>query len=103
MTQYSNDRLLLKSIDIHRKIVNGATPDELAKISIYEKDAPIDRIHQYNAFMILSKLEFSKDEVLNKESKSRAYLDEVSKDNPSEQILDLLLKYREEISDSAKS
>ncbi|MBM7572917.1 hypothetical protein [Aquibacillus albus] len=67
MTQYLKDRLLLKSIDVHKKIMNGATSEDLVSFG-FEKDAPIDRIYLHNQFTVISSLDFNFEESTNPES-----------------------------------
>lgn len=100
MKKYMKNRLLVTKIEAHKKIVTEGESVDLTSI-FYEEGAPFERVHQYNAFTILTKLQFPKDEVLNYESKSRQYLDEIAaKDLPAEEIIQLLVEYRDEIANS---
>jgi hypothetical protein len=97
---YPRDRLLVVSIEAHKKIVTEGESVDLSSI-YYEKGTPLDRVHQYNAFTILSKLKFPKDESSNPASDSTKYLDELAaKDLPTEEIIQLLLEYRDKIANS---
>lgn len=78
MNQYLKDRLLRNSIEALIRIMNGGNPEELEEFG-FESEAPIERIHQYNAFMILSKLDFNREESLDPKSQSTKYLDKIIK------------------------
>lgn len=94
MKKYLNDRLLVRAIEAHKKIITEGDSVDLVAIG-YEEGTPLDRVHTYNAFMILQKLGFKGDEATNPESKSTKYLDELAtKDLPNEQIIQSLLEYR---------
>lgn len=95
MNKYHEDQLLNNAIQVHKRIISEGEHVDLASIN-YEVGTPFERVHQYNAFMILSKLDFQKDEVLNVTSDSRGYLDEIVGINRStEEIINLLIEYRQ--------
>ncbi|MFC4022697.1 hypothetical protein ACFOUV_02555 [Oceanobacillus longus] len=97
LNEYLTDRLLANSIEAHKRIVTEGESVDLASLS-YEEGTPFDRVHQHNAFTILSKLDFPKDEVLNVSSESTKHLDDLAAtDRPTEEIIQSLLKYRDEI------
>ena len=100
MKKRIKDHLLIRSIEAHKRILAEGQNVDLASIS-YEEGTPFERVHEYNAFTILTKLQFPKDEVLNTESKSRQYLDKIAvKELPAEEIIQLLIEYRNEIANS---
>ncbi|MGG3556275.1 hypothetical protein ABES23_06175 [Peribacillus frigoritolerans] len=100
MKQYLKDHLLVRSIVAHKKIVSEGEAVNLVSIG-YEEGTPLERVHQYNAFTIMTKLQFPKDEVLNISSKSRQYLDELAEKNLSvEETLQLLIDYRDRFANS---
>lgn len=100
MKKHIKDHLLTRSIEAHKRILVEGQNVDLASIS-YEEGIPFERVYEYNGFAILTKLQFPKDEVLNNESKSRQYLDEIAlKDLPTEEIIQLLIEYRNEIANS---
>jgi len=100
VNKHIKNRLLIRSIEAHKRILVEGQNVDLASI-FYEEGTPFERVHEYNAFTILTKLQFPKDEVLNNESKSRQYLDEIAlKDLPTEEIIQLLIEYRNEIANS---
>ncbi|MEK4406683.1 hypothetical protein MKZ26_20165 [Sporosarcina sp. FSL K6-6792] len=95
MNEYLKDKLLLNAIQAHKRIISEGEAVDLASIN-FEEGTPFERVHQYNAFMILSKLDFERDEVLNVASDSRKYLDELAaKDLPNDTIIQTLLEYRQ--------
>jgi len=97
VTDYLTNKLLINSIEAHKRIVIEGETVDLASIG-YEEGTPLNRVHQFNAFNILTKLRFPRDEVLNVESKSRAFLDDLAKRNlATKEILESLLKYRDGI------
>lgn len=90
------DKLLINTIEVHIRIMNGDKPEDLEEYG-YEVDAPIERIHQYNALTILSKLDFNREESLDPNSQSTKYLDELTKTEANiETIIEKLVAYREE-------
>ncbi|MGP4073963.1 hypothetical protein ACTWQB_15655 [Piscibacillus sp. B03] len=94
---FINDSLLVNSIEAHKRIMNEDKNVDIRSIG-YEEGTPIERVKQYNAFTILMKLDFPKNEVINNESSSRLYLDELAEQNLSnEGIIELLLDYRKKI------
>ncbi|MEG8975380.1 hypothetical protein U8Y98_01540 [Priestia megaterium] len=100
MKKEAKDHLLIRSIEAHKRILAEGQNVDLASI-FYEEGTPFERVYEYNGFTILTKLQFPKDEVLNIESKSRQYLDEIAqKDLPIEEIIQLLIEYRNEIANS---
>lgn len=100
MKSYLKDRLLVRAIRVHKRILSEGESVDLDSIG-YEEGTPFVSVHQYNAFMILTKLEFPKDEVLNNDSNSRKYLDEITaKDLPNEEIIQSLLEYRNQFANS---
>lgn len=95
MNEYSKDKLLLNAIQAHKRIISEGEAVDLASIN-FEKGTSFERVQQYNAFMILTKLDFEKDEVLNLASDSRKYLDELAaKDHPNDTIIQSLIEYRQ--------
>ncbi|MFS0688293.1 hypothetical protein AB1K89_03435 [Sporosarcina sp. 179-K 8C2 HS] len=90
----------MNAIQAHKRIISEGEAVDLKSIN-YEEGTPFERVHQYNAFMILSKLDFKKDEVLNVASDSRRYLDELAaKDLTNEEIIQSLIEYRQRIVNS---
>ncbi|MCQ6277319.1 hypothetical protein JMM81_20815 [Bacillus sp. V3B] len=100
MKKYLKDRLLRNSIEAHIRIVNEGEAANLEEFG-FEAGTPIERIHQYNALTILSKLDFSREESLDPKSKSTSFLDELAKSESNvETIIEKLTAYREEIVNS---
>ncbi|MBY0098668.1 hypothetical protein [Mesobacillus maritimus] len=94
MKKATKDPLLVVSVEAHKKIITEGESVDLESI-LYEKGTPFDQVRRYNAYTILSKLQFPKDEILNYSSESRRYLDEIAaKDLTAEEIIKLLLEYR---------
>ncbi|MDP9742870.1 UNVERIFIED_ORG: hypothetical protein QFZ59_004700 [Bacillus sp. B2I3] len=94
------DKFLYNSIVAHTKIMTEGEAVDLVSIG-YEEGTPLERVHQYNAFTIMTKLQFPKEEVLNNSSKSRQYLDELAEKNLSvEETLQLLIDYRDRFANS---
>lgn len=95
MDKYLKDYLLRNSIEAHIRIINGDNPEELEEFG-FESGTPIERIHQYNAATILSKLDYNREESLDPKSNSAKYLDELSKKESNvETIIERLIEYRE--------
>lgn len=100
MKKYLNNRLLANSIEAHKKIITEGESVDLESI-VYEKGTPFEQVHRYNAYTILSILQFPKDEILNYSSKSRQYLDDIAAKGLSvEEMLQLLIEYRDGIANS---
>jgi hypothetical protein len=100
LKQYLKDRLLVASIEAHKKIITEGESVDLASI-YYEEGTPLARVHQYNAFAILSKLQFPKDEASDPASDSTKFLDELAaKQLPNEEIIQSLLNFREKVVNS---
>lgn len=95
MNEYLKDKFLMKAIQAHKRIISEGEDVDLISIG-FEEGTPFDRVHTYNAFTILSKLDFEKDEATNPGSASTKFLDEMAaKDLPSEEILRSLVEYRQ--------
>ncbi|AQX56032.1 hypothetical protein [Priestia flexa] len=100
MKKYLNDRLLRNSIEVHIRIMHGGNPEDLEEFG-FEAGTPIERIHQYNACTILSKLDFSREQSLDPKSQSTKYLDELTaKESNVETIISKLVEYRDQIVNS---
>lgn len=95
-----NDRLLRQSIEAHKKIITEGEAVDLASIG-YEDGTPLDRVRDYNAFTILTKLNFSRDEAVNPKSDSAKYLDILAAGQISvEEIIEKLIAFRDQIVNS---
>lgn len=67
----------------------------------FEDEVSFEEVHQYNAFTILTKLKFPIEEATKIESESVKLLDDLAKQNLSnEEIITLLLEYRKKIVNS---
>lgn len=96
LKEYLNDRLLVQGIEAHIRVMNEGDAANLEPFG-FEAGTPIDRIHQYNALMVLSKLDFPREESLDPKSQSTQYLDELAKNESNvETIIEKLVAYREE-------
>ena len=97
MNKYSKNKLLMNAIHAHKRIMTEGEAVDLVAIN-YEEGTPLDRVRKYNAYMILSKLDFAHDEATDPASGSAKYLDDLAaKDLPSEQIIQSLIEYRQRI------
>ena len=96
MKEYVKDRLLIRSIEAHKRIINDGQNVDLESIG-FEKGTPLDRVVSYNTFTILTKMNFPKDEATKSDSKAATLLNELSKHEPSETIIKKLVEYREEV------
>ncbi|WEA43820.1 hypothetical protein [Priestia aryabhattai] len=90
------DRLLIRSIEAHKRILAEGQNVDLESLG-FEKDTPIDRVLQYNAFTILTKLNFGQDQSVNAKSASTKYLSDLIKEESDiEVIIEKLIAYREQ-------
>jgi hypothetical protein len=95
--KYVKDRLLIRSIEGHKRIINEGQNVDLESIG-FEKGTPLDRVIQYNSFTILTKLNFEQEEAVNPKSASTKYLNELAKEESNvENIIEKLVAYREQI------
>ncbi|AXI31469.1 hypothetical protein CIB87_21385 [Priestia megaterium] len=96
MNKHIKDRLLVGSIEAHKRLINEGQSVDLESLG-FEKETPIDRVLQYNAFTILTKLKFGQDESVNAKSASTKYLNELIKEESNiEVIIEKLITYREQ-------
>lgn len=94
MESYLNDSMLVSSIESHKRIISEGENVDLAEIG-YEVGTSFDQVKTYNAFTILSKLEFPIEEATNPEGKAATLLDSLSKENSSvEDIIAALIEFR---------
>ncbi|MDE4086184.1 hypothetical protein PO902_14145 [Planococcus maritimus] len=94
MQSYLNDRMLVISIEAHKRIIAEGENVDLAEIG-YEVGTPFDSVKTYNSFTILSILEFPIEEATNPEGKAAKLLDSISKENTSvEDIIAALIEFR---------
>jgi hypothetical protein len=99
MKKYLNDRLLVRSIEAHIRIINDGENVDLTSIG-FEEGTPIDRVHDYNAFTILTKLNFDREEAVNPESESAKQLDALAAESNVETIIEKMVQYRDQIVNS---
>jgi hypothetical protein len=96
MKKYLKDRLLRNCIEVHKKIVTEGEDANLESFG-FESGTPLDRVRTYNAFTILSKLGFEREEATTPSSDSAKYLDELAATEPNvEVIISKLVEYREQ-------
>ncbi|MFE4522011.1 hypothetical protein ACFRCQ_07610 [Cytobacillus firmus] len=97
MKTHLKDRLLRQAIEAHIRIINEGEHVDLSSIG-FEEGTPHDRVYTYNAFMILSKLEFPKNVATNPSSAATRFLNEAVKNESNvEAIIEKLLEYREQV------
>lgn len=96
MKKYAKDQLLIRSIGVHKRIINEGQNIDFESIG-FEKGTPLDRVISYNTFTILTKMDFPKDEATKSDSKAATLLNELSKHEPSETIIEKLVEYRKEV------
>ncbi|WP_243549991.1 hypothetical protein [Priestia megaterium] len=96
MNKRIKDHLLIRSVEAHRRILAEGQNVDLESLG-FEKETSIDRVLQYNAFTILTKLNFRQDESVNAKSASTKYLNELIKEESNiEVIIEKLVAYREQ-------
>lgn len=96
MKKRIKDHLLIRSIEAHKQILAEGQNVDLESLG-FEKETPIDRVLQYNAFTILTKLNFGQDASVNAKSASTKYLNELIKEESDiEVIIEKLIAYREQ-------
>ncbi|WPL43540.1 hypothetical protein [Priestia megaterium] len=94
---FLKDKFLLNAIESHKLIINGGESVRLEEMG-FEEGTSLERVHEYNAFTILTKLKFPIEEATEIESESVKLLDDLAKQNLSnEEIIKSLLEYRKEV------
>ncbi|MQR86396.1 hypothetical protein GFV16_10775 [Bacillus megaterium] len=86
MNKRIKDRVLVFSIEAHKRILAEEQNVDLESLG-FEKETPIDCVLKYNAFTILTKLNFGQGESVNVKSASTKYLNELVKKNPTLKLL----------------
>ncbi|WP_347940702.1 hypothetical protein AAEY33_25125 [Peribacillus simplex] len=72
------DRLPVQGIEAHIRLMNEGKAANLEPFG-FDTGTPIDRIDQYNALIVLPKLDFPLEESLDPKSQATKYLDPTSK------------------------
>lgn len=97
---YLKNRFLRNSIEVHIRIMTEGENVNFESFG-FESGTPIQRIRQYNAFTILTKLNFNREESLNPESQSAKRLDELAATESNvETIIQKMIEYRDQIVNS---
>ena len=97
---FLRDKFLLNAIGSHKVIINGGESVRLEEMG-FEEGTPLERVHEYNAFTILTKLQYPIEEATKFESESTRLLDDLVKQELSnEEIIKSLLEYRKKIANS---